>query len=124
MGSHPGTWHAKHESWEFIHLMEGSAIITPEGGEPVEVGPATPSSLKRILLAPGKLPPDREALCDQAEISAHLLKPDRRQQDHTPLPGTLTLRCSSLACRLAESPVPLILIQYDHTLVIGKSPLC
>jgi len=35
----PGTWHARYESWEFIHLIEGSAIITPEGGEPVQVGP-------------------------------------------------------------------------------------
>ena len=32
----PGTWHAKYESWEFIHLIEGAAIITPDGGEPVE----------------------------------------------------------------------------------------
>lgn len=35
----PGTWFMRYESWEFIHLIEGAAIITPEGGEPVEVGP-------------------------------------------------------------------------------------
>ncbi|MBR9885428.1 MAG: DUF861 domain-containing protein [Oceanospirillales bacterium] len=35
----PGTYHAKYASWEFVHLIEGSAIITPDGGEPVEVGP-------------------------------------------------------------------------------------
>ncbi len=35
----PGTWHATYASWEFIHLIEGAAIITPDGGEPVEVGP-------------------------------------------------------------------------------------
>ncbi|SEG56517.1 cupin domain-containing protein [Marinobacterium lutimaris] len=35
----PGTYHATYASWEFIHLIEGKAIITPEGGESVEVGP-------------------------------------------------------------------------------------
>ncbi|WP_027855191.1 cupin domain-containing protein [Marinobacterium litorale] len=33
----PGIYHATYASWEFIHLIEGKAVITPEGGEPVEV---------------------------------------------------------------------------------------
>jgi uncharacterized protein len=33
----PGTYHATYSSWEFIHMMEGKAIITPDGGEAVEV---------------------------------------------------------------------------------------
>ncbi|MDO6461603.1 cupin domain-containing protein [Granulosicoccaceae sp. 1_MG-2023] len=35
----PGTYHATYSGWEFIHVIEGKAIITPDGGEPVEVNP-------------------------------------------------------------------------------------
>lgn len=34
-----GTYYAEYASWEFIHLIEGKVIITPDGGEAVEVGP-------------------------------------------------------------------------------------
>lgn len=30
----PGTYHATYASWEFIHILEGEVVITPEGGEP------------------------------------------------------------------------------------------
>ncbi|WP_286238124.1 cupin domain-containing protein [Neptuniibacter halophilus] len=30
----PGTYHATYASWEFIHIIEGEAVITPDGGEP------------------------------------------------------------------------------------------
>lgn len=30
----PGTYHATYSGWEFIHIMQGEVIITPEGGEP------------------------------------------------------------------------------------------
>ena len=33
----PGTWHATYTAYEFVHLIEGKIIITPDGGEPVTV---------------------------------------------------------------------------------------
>lgn len=30
----PGTYHATYASWEFIHMISGEVVITPEGGEP------------------------------------------------------------------------------------------
>ncbi|SLN32587.1 hypothetical protein ROA7450_01501 [Roseovarius albus] len=35
----PGVYHATYAAWEFVHLMEGKITITPDGGEPNEVGP-------------------------------------------------------------------------------------
>ncbi|MEX0304971.1 MAG: cupin domain-containing protein [Leisingera sp.] len=35
----PGTYHATYAAWEFVHLIEGRIVITPEGGSPNEVGP-------------------------------------------------------------------------------------
>ncbi len=35
----PGTWHATYQLYEFVHLIEGEIIITPDGGAPVTVGP-------------------------------------------------------------------------------------
>lgn len=32
-----GTYEATYTSWEFVHLMQGKIIITPEGGEPYTV---------------------------------------------------------------------------------------
>jgi uncharacterized cupin superfamily protein len=34
----PGTYHATYDAWEFVHLLEGKIIITPDGGEPRQVG--------------------------------------------------------------------------------------
>jgi uncharacterized cupin superfamily protein len=28
-----GTYHAIYDAWEFVHLIEGKIIITPDGGE-------------------------------------------------------------------------------------------
>jgi uncharacterized cupin superfamily protein len=28
-----GTYHAIYDTWEFVHLIEGKIIITPDGGE-------------------------------------------------------------------------------------------
>ncbi|MBA3449315.1 MAG: cupin domain-containing protein [Pseudaminobacter sp.] len=35
----PGTYHATYTAYEFVHIIAGRIIITPEGGKPVEVGP-------------------------------------------------------------------------------------
>ena len=35
----PGTYHATYTDYEFVHLISGRIIITPDGGEAVEVGP-------------------------------------------------------------------------------------
>ncbi|HEC75109.1 MAG TPA: cupin domain-containing protein [Methylophaga aminisulfidivorans] len=31
----PGTYHATYAAWEFVHIISGKAIVTPEGGEPI-----------------------------------------------------------------------------------------
>jgi uncharacterized protein len=33
----PGTYHATYAAFEFVHLIRGRIIITPDGGTPVEV---------------------------------------------------------------------------------------
>jgi uncharacterized cupin superfamily protein len=33
----PGTYHATYEAYEFVHMLEGKIIITPDGGDPVTV---------------------------------------------------------------------------------------
>ena len=35
----PGTYHATYSDYEFVHMIAGRIIITPDGGQPVEVGP-------------------------------------------------------------------------------------
>ena len=35
----PGTYHATYSEYEFVHLIEGSITITPDGGQPMDVGP-------------------------------------------------------------------------------------
>lgn len=35
----PGTYYATYSAWEFVHLIEGSIIITADGGEPQTFGP-------------------------------------------------------------------------------------
>jgi len=35
----PGTYHATYTDYEFVHMIAGRIIITPDGGKPVEVGP-------------------------------------------------------------------------------------
>jgi uncharacterized cupin superfamily protein len=35
----PGTYHATYDGYEFVHLIQGRIKITPDGGEPVVVGP-------------------------------------------------------------------------------------
>jgi uncharacterized cupin superfamily protein len=35
----PGTYHATYSDYEFVHMIFGRIIITPDGGYPVEVGP-------------------------------------------------------------------------------------
>jgi uncharacterized cupin superfamily protein len=39
----PGSYHATYTSYEFVHLIEGRLTITEDGGEPVVLGPVTPS---------------------------------------------------------------------------------
>ena len=33
----PGTYRAEYKGFEFVHLLAGHIIITPDGGEPVEM---------------------------------------------------------------------------------------
>ncbi|HEY4192084.1 MAG TPA: cupin domain-containing protein [Mesorhizobium sp.] len=35
----PGTYHATYTDYEFVHMIAGRIIITPDGGKSVEVGP-------------------------------------------------------------------------------------
>jgi uncharacterized cupin superfamily protein len=35
----PGTYHATYSDYEFVHMIAGRIVITPDGGAPVEVGP-------------------------------------------------------------------------------------
>ncbi|ESX12959.1 cupin domain-containing protein [Mesorhizobium sp. LSJC264A00] len=35
----PGTYHATYTDYEFVHMIAGRIIITPDAGTPVEVGP-------------------------------------------------------------------------------------
>ncbi len=34
-----GTYHASYSKYEFVHLISGKITITPDGGQPVQVGP-------------------------------------------------------------------------------------
>lgn len=34
-----GSYHATYKAYEFVHIMEGRIVITPDGGEAVTVGP-------------------------------------------------------------------------------------
>lgn len=35
----PGTYHATYTDYEFVHMISGRIVITPDGGRSVEVGP-------------------------------------------------------------------------------------
>ena len=35
----PGTYHATYAAWEFVHLIEGHVVITPDDDEPKRFGP-------------------------------------------------------------------------------------
>ncbi len=35
----PGSWHATYKVYEFVHLIEGRIIITPDGGASVTLNP-------------------------------------------------------------------------------------
>ena len=35
----PGTYHATYAEYEFVHIIEGRITITPDGEEPMNVGP-------------------------------------------------------------------------------------
>lgn len=35
----PGTYHATYTEYEFVHMIEGRIVITPDGGEPVTLTP-------------------------------------------------------------------------------------
>ncbi|MDB5553439.1 MAG: hypothetical protein JWL86_3423 [Rhizobium sp.] len=35
----PGTYHATYTEYEFVHIIAGKLIITPDGGTPVTLGP-------------------------------------------------------------------------------------
>lgn len=35
--STPGTWRVAYEEWEYVRILEGRLVITPEGGAPFTV---------------------------------------------------------------------------------------
>ena len=35
----PGTYHATYAEYEFVHIIKGRITITPDGEEPINVGP-------------------------------------------------------------------------------------
>jgi uncharacterized cupin superfamily protein len=35
----PGTYHATYSAIELVHMIEGEITITPDGGDPVKIGP-------------------------------------------------------------------------------------
>jgi len=37
--SEPGVWRMDYTVWEYCHIIEGECTLTPEGGEPVCLGP-------------------------------------------------------------------------------------
>ena len=42
----PGTYRATYSTWEFIHLIEGEVVITPDGGEAQTFGPGDAAVLE------------------------------------------------------------------------------
>ena len=35
--STPGAWRVTYEEWEYIRILEGHSVLTPDGGEPVSL---------------------------------------------------------------------------------------
>ncbi|WP_099866226.1 cupin domain-containing protein [Pararhizobium haloflavum] len=35
----PGKWMIAYDEWEYFHVLEGRSVVTPDGGDPVELGP-------------------------------------------------------------------------------------
>lgn len=35
----PGKWEISYDEWEYFHILEGVTVLTPEGGEPIRLGP-------------------------------------------------------------------------------------
>ncbi len=35
--STPGVWRVHYQDWEYCHFLEGRCIITPDGGQPIEL---------------------------------------------------------------------------------------
>ena len=35
--STPGTWRVDYQDWEYCHFLEGRCVLTPEGGQPIEL---------------------------------------------------------------------------------------
>ena len=46
--STPGSWHVVYEEWESCTLLSGRSIVTPDGGEPIALGPGD-----SLILEPG-----------------------------------------------------------------------
>lgn len=45
----PGKWSMTYDVWEYVHILEGFAVITPDNGEPVELR-ASDSYILRVGL--------------------------------------------------------------------------
>ena len=50
----PGTYHATYSDYEFVHMIAGRIIITPDAARPSKSAPATLSSWKPISRARGR----------------------------------------------------------------------
>jgi uncharacterized protein len=35
--SSPGVWRVDYKDWEYCHFLEGRCILTPDGGQPIEL---------------------------------------------------------------------------------------
>ena len=51
----PGTYHATYGAPEFVHMIEGEIIITPDGGEPVKVGPGDAFVVEKTFVGTWKI---------------------------------------------------------------------
>ncbi len=43
----PGLYHAVYAGWEFVHLIEGDVVVTPDDGDPQSFGPGDAFMLEK-----------------------------------------------------------------------------
>lgn len=46
--STPGTWRVQYDEWEYFHIRQGHAILTPDGGAPIHLHPGS-----ALVIRPG-----------------------------------------------------------------------
>jgi len=76
----PGTYHATYTDYEFVHMIAGRIIITPDGGTPVEVGPGDAFVVEADFKGTWQiLEPVTKHFVVRASRSTSSALPDRRQ---------------------------------------------